>query len=113
MATEIVDAVEEKVNEYRVLIAPLENTLRELQLLRGMLQARTADEIEAISPALAALTDALGVSTVDLLTAKDRAGFLREAVASSPHSVEEIYQRIRAVGAGEELKALGLPETTE
>ena len=115
MATEIGDAVEEKVNEYRVLMAPMENAIRELQLVQGMVRARAEDEIEAISPALAALTDALGVSTIDLLTARDRAGFLRDAVARSPHSVDEIRHRIRAagVGAGEELRALGLPETTE
>ena len=115
MASEIVDAVQEKVNEYRVLVAPMENAIRDLQLARGMLRARAEDEIEQLSPALAALTDALGVSTIDLLTAGDRATFLREAVSNCALSVEEIHHRIRAagIGAGEELKALGLPETTE
>jgi hypothetical protein len=115
MASEIVDAVQEKVNEYRVLVAPMENAISELQLVRGMLRARAEDEIQHLSPALAALTDALGVSTLDLLTAKDRGAFLRDAVSNCPLSVEEIHHRIHAagVGAGEELRALGLPETSE
>ncbi len=114
MATEIGDAVQEKVNEYRVLVAPMENAVRELQLARGMLRARAEEEIHLLSPALAALSEALDISTLDLLTARDRAAFLQDAVTRSPLSVEEIQQRILAAGvdADDELKALGLPETT-
>ena len=114
MASEIVDAVQEKVNEYRVLVAPMENAIREIQHGRGLLRARAEDEIQQLSPALAALTDALGVSTLDLLTAKDRSAFLQDAVLRCPLTVEEIHHRIRAagIGAGDELRALGLPEAT-
>jgi hypothetical protein len=114
MATEIGDAVQEKVNEYRVLVAPMENAVRELQLARGMLRARAEDEIHQLSPALAALSEALGISTLDLLTARDRAAFLENAVARCPLTVDEIQKRILAAGEGadDELKALGLPETT-
>lgn len=105
-------AIQEKVNEYAVLVAPVEQAIRELQLARGMLRARAEDEINILSPALAALSDALDVSTLDLLSAGDRAAFLREAVARSPLPVEEIRRRVlgaAGAGANEQLRALGLP----
>lgn len=113
MSSELVGAVTEKVNEYGVLVAPVEQAIRELQLARGMLRARAEDEINALSPALAALSEALEISTIDLLTAPDRAQFLREAAAQSNLPVEEIRRRIleAGAGAGEQLRALGLPET--
>ena len=79
-----------------------------------MLRARAEDEINALSPALAALSEALEISTLDLLTSADRAVFLREAVARSPLPVEEIRRRVldAGAGAGEQLRALGLPDTT-
>jgi hypothetical protein len=113
MSSEVAGAVQEKVNEYSVLVAPVEQAIRELQLARGMLRARAEDEINTLSPALAALSEALDISTLDLLTAPDRAAFLREAVASAQLPVEEIRRRVLAAGAGagEQLSALGLPET--
>ena len=107
-------AVQEKVNEYAVLVAPVEQAIRELQLARGMLRARAEDEIHALSPALAALSESLGISTLDLLMAGDRAKFLREAVGHSPFPVEEIRRRVleAGAGAGEQLRALGLPAET-
>ena len=112
MSSEIAGAVQEKVNEYGVLVAPVEQAIRELQLARGMLRARAEDEINALSPALAALSEALEISTLDLLTAKDRGEFLRSAVARAQISVEEIRRRLleAGAGAGEQLRALGLPE---
>jgi len=112
MSSEIAGAVQEKVNEYGVLVAPVEQAIRELQLARGMLRARAEDEINALSPALAALSEALDISTLDLLTAKDRGEFLRSAVARTQISVEEIRRRLldAGAGAGEQLRALGLPE---
>ena len=106
------ETIQEKVNEYGVLVAPVEQAIRELQLARGMLRARAEDEINTLSPALAALSDALNVSTLDLLTAADRAAFLREAVARAPLPVEEIRRRVleAGAGAGEQLRALGLPD---
>ena len=107
------EAIQEKVNEYGVLVAPVEQAIRELQLARGMLRARAEDEINTLSPALAALSDALNVSTLDLLTANDRPAFLREAVALSALPVEDIRRRVLSAGAGagEQLHALGLPDT--
>ena len=112
MSSELAGTIQEKVNEYGVLVAPVEQAIRELQLARGMLRARAEDEINALSPALAALSEALEISTLDLLTATDRAGFLRDAVANSSLPVEEIRRRVleAGAGAGEQLRALGLPE---
>ena len=112
MASEVAGRVQEKVNEISVLRAPVDQAIRELQLARRMLKARAEDEINALSPALAALSEALGISTLDLLTAADRAAFLREAVERSHLSVEEIRRRVllAGAGAGEQLRALGLPE---
>ncbi|MDX1931869.1 MAG: hypothetical protein SFU56_04620 [Capsulimonadales bacterium] len=106
----IAHAVQEKVNEYRLLISPVEQAIRELELAQGMLRARAEEEIHALSPALEALSEALGISTLDLLLAKDRAAFLREAVVRSQVPVEEIRRRLLEAGAGEQLRALGLPE---
>lgn len=108
----VTQSVQEKVNEYRVLSAPVEQAIRELQLAKGMLRARAEDEIHALSPALAALSESLDISTIDLLTATDREAFLQEAVRKADVPVEEIRRRILAaagVGAGEQLRALGLP----
>lgn len=112
MSTDAAGAVQEKVNEYSVLVAPVERAIRDLQLSRGMLRARAEDEIHALSPALAALSEVLEISTLDLLTAPDRAGFLQQAVERSALPIETIRDRILAAGAGagEQLKALGLPE---
>ena len=104
-------SVQEKVNEYSVLVAPVEQAIRELQLVRGMLRARAEEEIHVLSPALEALSESLGISTLDLLTAADREGFLRDAVRRAEVPVEEVRRRLleAGVGAGEQLRALGLP----
>lgn len=115
MSSEVASSIQEKVNEYSVLVAPVENAIRELQLNRGMLRARAEDEIHALSPALAAISETLGISVLDLLLSKDREAFLREAVACAALPVEVIRDRIvSAAGAidGEHLNALGLPEAT-
>lgn len=113
MSSEMLGAIQEKVNEYGVLVAPVEQAIRELQFARGMLRERAEDEINALSPALAALSEALEISTLELLTSADRAAFLQEAVTRSPLPVEEIRRRVleAGAGAGEQLRALGLPDT--
>lgn len=111
--SEIASSIQEKVNEYSVLVAPVERAIRELQLSLGMHRARAEEEIHTLSPALAAISETLGVSVLDLLLAKDRETFLREAVAQSALPVEAIRDRIltaAGAGGGEQLKALGLPE---
>ncbi len=107
-------AVQEKVAEYGLLVGPVERAIRELQLTQGMLRARIEEEIHAVSPALAALAETLDISTLDLLTAGDRAQFLREAVAAARVPMDEIRRRLVEAGAGsgEQLEALGLPEAS-
>ena len=104
-------AVQEKINEYAILAAPVERALRDLQLTRGMLRARAEDEINALSPALAVLSETLGVSTLDLLTAVDRAAFLQEAVRNARVPIDEVRSRLLDAQseAGEPLKTLALP----
>jgi hypothetical protein len=111
MQPDVVGAVQEKVNEYRFLVAPVEQAIREMQLAQGMLRARAEEEINALSPALAVLSEALGVSTLDILLASDREAFLQQAVLQSGLTVAEVRNRmlVAGVGAGEQLKALGLP----
>ncbi len=115
MSSEVASTIQEKVNEFSVLVAPVEHAIRELQLARGMLRARAEDEIHALSPALAAISETLGISVLDLLLSKDREAFLREAVAQAALPVDVIRDRIIAAagaGGGEQLKALGIPEAT-
>lgn len=111
-AVSVTGAVQEKLNEYAVLAAPIEQAIREMHLAQTMLRARAEDEINALSPALAALADALNVSTVDLLTAPDRETFLRDAVNRSGISLEQLRRRVfeAETGAPEQLRALGLLE---
>lgn len=111
-AAELQNALQEKVNEYGILVAPVEQAIRDMQFVRGMMRARAEDEINALSPPLAALTEALGISTLDLLTASDRAAFLREAVAHTQLPVEEIRRRVLEASSDvrEDLLALGIPD---
>lgn len=106
--------IQEKVNEYTLLVAPVEQAIRDMQLTRGMLRARAEEEINSLSPPLAALTEALDISTLDLLMAEDRAAFLRGAVARAGLPVEEVQRLLNVSAAGEmaqeELRALNLPE---
>jgi len=99
-------AVRDKVNEYRVLVAPVEQAIRELQHARGMLRARAESEIHAIAPALAALSEALKISTLDLLLATDRQAFLQEAFAASNVSPEAVREKVLAATS-----SVGTPET--
>jgi hypothetical protein len=111
MDSDNVAAVQEKVNEYKVLVAPVERAIREMQFTQGMLRARAEDEINALSPALAALSEALQISTLDLLTAPNRTQFLQDAVGRAELPVNEVRLRLMAAGdgSGDALQSLGLP----
>lgn len=93
-------AVQDQMSEYRVLVAPVEQAIRELQHARGMLRARAESEIHAIAPALAALSEALNISTLDLLLAPDRQLFLREAFAQGGESPEAVREKVLAASNG-------------
>jgi hypothetical protein len=78
-----------------------------------MLRVRTEEEIHQISPVLGALADALHVSTIDMLLAKDRVAFVNEAMERSGLSVEEIGRQLIEASstAREDLKLLGFGES--
>lgn len=105
--------VREKLNEYRMMLAPLERAGEEIAYARRMLRARTEEELHAIAPVLGALSDALRVSALDLLLAPDRVAFVQAAVARSGLTVEEISQRLIEASstAREDLKMLGFGES--
>lgn len=109
----VVGAVQEKLNEFQALVAPVERAIKDLQFSQGLMRARAEDEINGLSPALAALSEALEISTLELLTAPDRAAFLRDAVERAGLPVDEVRRRILEAdtGAHEQLLALGVPET--
>jgi hypothetical protein len=102
-------AVRDKMSEYRVLVAPVEQAIRELQHARGMLRARAESEIHAIAPALEALSEALNISTLDLLLAPDRQAFLQSAFAASNVSPEVVREKVLAAASGSgAMETLGL-----
>lgn len=94
------EVVQDKMSEYRILVAPVEQAIKELQHARGMLRARAESEIHAIAPALAALSEALNVSTLDLLLASDRQAFLRDAFAVSGVSPDTVREKVLAASSG-------------
>ena len=72
--------IQEKLREYLTLIGPLDRAGDEIELSRKMIRARTEDELHQIAPALGALSEVLGISSIDLLLAKDRRAFMQAAV---------------------------------
>jgi hypothetical protein len=101
-------AVRDKMTEYRLLVAPVEQAINELHHARGLLRARAESEIHAIAPALAALSEALQISTLDLLLAPDRQVFLQEAFAASNVSPEAVREKVLAAASGGTAETLGL-----
>ena len=113
-ANELSAGLTEKVNEYRMMSAPLEQAMRELEYAQSLLKARAEDDIANTVPALAALADILGISSLDLLTAPDRMEFLQQAMERQEITAEEVGRQMRAqvesAQSRDELKALGLGE---
>ena len=100
--------VQDKMSEYRVLVAPVEQAIKELQHARGMLRAKAESEIHGIAPALAALSEALNISTLDLLLAPDRSRFLQEAFAVSGVSPEAVREKVLAASTGGSAETMNL-----
>jgi hypothetical protein len=104
----------EKVNEYRVMSAPLEHAMRELEYAKTLLKARAESDIAQTVPALGALADILDISTLDLLMAPDQHVFIHEAMARHGLSSEDVAQQMRSLDASpqshDDLKALGFAE---
>ncbi len=111
---EISAGLTEKVNEYRVMSAPLEQAMRELEYAQALLRARAESDIAQTVPALGALADILEISTLDLLMAPDRLAFVHDAMARHHLSPDDVAQQMRALVASpqsrDDLKALGIGE---
>src|SRR5579875_983997 len=103
----------EKVNEYRVMSAPLEQAMRELEYAQTLLKARAENDIAQTVPALGALAEILNISTLDLLMAPDRLAFVHEAMARQGLTAAELTQQMHALASPQsrdDLKALGFGE---
>ena len=105
--------IREKLNEYLMTIAPLERAEEEIAFSRRMLRVKTEEEIHQISPALAALAEALNVSTIEMLLAPDRVSFVKRALEKSSISMEEITDRLIEASstAKEDLKLFGFGDS--
>ena len=104
----------EKVNEYRVMSAPLENAIRELEYAQTLLKARAESDIAQTVPALSALADILDISSLDLLMAHDRLAFVHDAMHRQGLTEEDVAHQMRALVSSDQsrddLKALGIGE---
>ena len=104
--------IQERLSEYRTLLAPLSRAEDDIAFARTMLHARFEEEICNLAPALGALAEMLRVSALDMLLAEDRVDFVESALARSGLTADEI--RLRLVEASstarEDLKLLGFGE---
>ncbi len=105
----------EKVNEFRVMVAPLDQAMRELEYAQTLLRARAESDIAQTVPALGALADILDISSLDLLMAHDRVSFVREAMSRQSLTESEVAAQMRALVSSDDrsrsdLKALGIGE---
>jgi hypothetical protein len=105
--------IQQKLNEYRAMLAPLESAEKDITLARRMLHARTEEELYQIAPVLGALSDVLNISALDMLLAQDRVAFVREAMASAGIPAEEVRRKLVEASstAKEDLKLLGFGES--
>lgn len=105
----------EKVNEYRVMSAPLEQAIRELEYAQALLKARAESDIAQTVPALGALADILDISSLDLLMSHDRLAFVHDAMQRQGLTEGEVAHQMRALVSSDDqsrndLKALGIGE---
>ena len=91
------DALTEKVNEYRVMAAPLEQAMRELEYAQSLLKARAESDIAQTVPALGALSDILDISPLDLLMAPDRLAFVHAAMERQGLTADDVARQMRSL----------------
>ena len=113
--TDLSAGLAEKVNEYQVMSAPLDQAMRELEYAQTLLKARAESDIAQTVPALGALADILDISSLDLLMAHDRLAFVHEAMQRQGLTEQDVAQQMRALVAPDDrsrsdLKALGIGE---
>jgi len=112
---EISGDLAEKVNEYRVMAAPLDQAMRELEYAQTLLKARAESDIAQTVPALGALADILDISSLDLLMAHDRVLFVRDSMQRLGLTESDVAHQMRALVSSDDqsrndLKALGISE---
>ncbi len=113
--TDLSAGLAEKVNEYRVMSAPLDQAIRELEYAQTLLKARAESDIAQTVPALGALADILDISSLDLLMAHDRLAFVHDAMQRQGLTEQDVAQQMRALVSPDDesrsdLKALGIGE---
>ena len=113
--TDLSAGLAEKVNEYRVMSAPLDQAIRELEYAQTLLKARAESDIAQTVPALGALADILEISSLDLLMAHDRLAFVHDAMQRQGLTEQDVAQQMRALVSSDDqsrndLKALGIGE---
>ncbi len=113
--TDLSAGLAEKVNEYQVMSAPLDQAMRELEYAQTLLKARAESDIAQTVPALGALADILDISSLDLLMAHDRLAFVHEAMQRQGLTEQDVAQQMRALVSSDDqsrndLKALGIGE---
>jgi len=114
-ATDLSAGLAEKVNEFRVMSAPLDQAIRELEYAQTLLKARAESDIAQTVPALGALADILDISSLDLLMAHDRLAFVHDAMQRQGLTEQDVAQQMRALVSSDDqsrndLKALGIGE---
>jgi len=111
---ELTAGLAEKVNEFRVMSAPLEQAMRDLEYAQTLLRARAESDIAQTVPALGALADILDISTLDLLMAPDRVAFVHAAMERQGLTEGDVVHQMRPLAASpqsrDDLKALGIGE---
>lgn len=114
VGSELSEGLTEKVNEFRVMSAPLEQAMRELEYAQTLLKARAESDIAQTVPALGALAEILDISSLDLLMSRDRLAFVHDAMQRQGLSETEVAQQMRTLVSPDqsraELKALGISE---
>jgi len=113
--TDLSAGLAEKVNEYRVMSAPLDQAIRELEYAQTLLKARAESDIAQTVPALGTLADILDISSLDLLMAHDRLAFVHDAMQRQGLTEQDVAQQMRALVSPDDqsrsdLKALGIGE---
>lgn len=113
-ANDITAGLAEKVNEYRMMSAPLQQAMRELELAQAMLKARAESDISQTVPEIGAIADILDISPLDLLMAPDRTAFIYDAMARRGVTKEDVVDQMRSLvesrHSHEGLRALGIGE---
>ena len=104
--------IQEMLNEYLMLLAPLARADDEINMARKMLQVKTEDDIHKIAPALRLVPEVLNISTIDLLLANNKTEFLMDALNKSGISVDDMRERLLKYSetTRDDLKLLGLPD---